>query len=414
MIDLNMRMLCVILFLLLSNLCWCETLYVRSKWMVDVDTADIIQDPVLVIQQDKIIKVGDVNSIKVPEGAAVIDLKNSYLLPGLIDAHVHLAWAQPGQAGIAGAEDARKTLLAGFTTVRNPGSTGKADIILRDSIEKGDTVGPRMFVSGPALGAKEGVCDQVFAGEGVIHSPQEAMQMVANLAKQKVDLIKFCAGGQVLPSDGDISAKELEDSIVQAIVFEARKHHLKVAAHAQGPDAIIQSVTAGVHSIEHGGLIDEESVLLMKKNKTYLVPTLYRLEWVLMNAKQNAAAQGTIERLETVRARVYENMRKAIALGVPIAFGTDATVYPHGLNAREFAVLVDLGMSPLQAIQSATIQAADLLGWNEKIGRLRAGYFGDVIAVDANPLKDVKTLENVQFVMKAGIVYRQETGTSNK
>ena len=379
----------------------------RSQWMIDVDTGTIVENPVVLIQQNKIMEVGPATSVKIPEGATVIDLKNLYLLPGLIDAHVHLAWAQQGGTGVAGADDAEKTLLAGFTTVRNPGSTGKTDLLLRDAIEHGKEIGPRMFVAGPALGAKEGVCDQVFAGEGVVHSPQDAMHIVTALAKQKVHLIKFCAGGQVLPSDQDISAKELEDSIVQTIVFEARKQGLKVAAHAQGPDAILQAVSAGVNSIEHGGMINEEAAAAMKKHKTFLVPTLYRLDWVLENAQNSGASPERIETLQAARTKVHENIGMAIAAGVPIAFGTDATVIPHGLNAREFSVLVELGMSPLQAIQSATTSAASLLGWEEKIGRIRAGYFADIIAVPENPLKDVTTLEKVFFVMKEGKIYQR-------
>ncbi|MCI0413815.1 amidohydrolase family protein [bacterium] len=393
--------------LFMANFVRSETIAVRSHWMIDVDTGTIVENPVILIQQNKITEVGTEASIKIPEGATVIDLTNMYLLPGLIDAHVHLAWAQQGATGVVGSDNAEKTLLAGFTTVRNPGSTGKTDLILRDAIEEGKAIGPRMFVSGPALGAKEGVCDQVFAGEAVVHSPQDAMHIIVNLAKQKVNFIKFCAGGQVIPSDQDISAKELEDSIVQTIVFEARKLGLKVAAHAQGPDAILQAVSAGVNSIEHGGMINEEAATAMKKHKAFLVPTLYRLDWILENAQNTGAKPEVIERLQTARTKVHDNIRMAIAAGVPIAFGTDATVYPHGLNAREFSVLVELGMTPLQAIQSASTAAANLLGWEDKIGRIRPGCFADLIALPSNPLKDVKALENVQFVMKEGKVYRR-------
>jgi imidazolonepropionase-like amidohydrolase len=400
-----MRSLCTFLFLILTSSAWCETTILRAKWMLDVKTGEIIANPVLVIENDKIKKIGTTDSVEAPDSATVIDLKDSYLLPGLIDAHVHLAWAESGKVGIAGADAAEKTLLAGFTTVRNPGSTGMTDLILRDAIEKGKTIGPRMFVSGPGLGAKQGVCDQVFAGEGVIHSPQEATQMVAKLARQNVDFIKFCAGGQVIPSVQDISSKELEDSIVQSILFEARKHRLKVAAHAQGPDAILQAASSGVSSIEHGSMMNYEAAMLMKKNSIYLVPTLYRLDWLLENVDKTSPERK--EQLESSRAKTFANIAEAISLGVPIAFGTDATVIPHGFNAREFSALIEVGMTPLEAIQTATINAADLLGWNDRIGRIEPGYFADVIAVSSNPLTDIKTLENVLFVMKNGKIYKK-------
>jgi imidazolonepropionase-like amidohydrolase len=231
--------------------------------------------------------------------------------------------------------------------------------------------------------------------------------MVENLVKEKVDLIKICAGGRVVPSAQDASAKEMPDSIVQAIVSTAHAHGLKVASHAQGPDAILQSVRSGVDSIEHGGMINTEAAALMREHNTYLVPTLYRLEWLVENATKNNSPPETIKALTTAKQTAYENVRKAIALGVPIAFGTDATVYPHGLNAREFSVLVELGMSPLQAIQTSTIHASKLIGWQDKVGQIRAGQFADLVAVADNPLKNIRTLEDVRFVMKGGKIEKR-------
>jgi imidazolonepropionase-like amidohydrolase len=330
-------------FLFFTIALWCDVKAVRSRWMIDVERGETIANPVVIVENEKIVQSGNAESIKIPATAQIIDVGELYLLPGLIDAHVHLAWGQPGQTGLAGAEDAKKTLFAGFTTVRNPGSTGMADVLLRDAINMGKVPGPRMLVSGPGLGSKNGICDQVFAGEAVVGSPQDAIRVVDDLAKKKVDLIKFCAGGKVIPSTDDISNRELEDSIVQSIVSEAHRLHLKVAAHAQGPDAILQAVSAGVDSIEHAGMINQKAAELMKQKKTYLVPTLYRLDWTLENAQDSGAKPEVIDKLKKGRADALSNIQMAIALGVPIAYGTDATVYPHGLNAREFAVLTQLG-----------------------------------------------------------------------
>jgi imidazolonepropionase-like amidohydrolase len=391
---------CFLFFVVVSPL-FAETFVVRSKWMLDVQTGELITLPAILIRDGKIVDVtsGDPESLRVQ--ATVIDLGDMYLLPGLIDAHVHLAWV-----GQDSSEDARKTLMAGFTTVRNPGSTGRSDIKLRDEINAGKVAGPRMFVSGPGLGKKDGICDQVFSGEGVIQTPEEAKKIVEALAKENVNFIKICAGGPVVPTAKDASVTEMPDAVIGAIVAQARANGLTVAAHAQGPDAIVQSVRAKVTSIEHGALIDENAAELMKKNHTYLVPTLYRLKWLVENAQQNNSQAAAIERLEGARKMAYDNIRKAIALGVPIAFGTDATVYPHGLNAREFSVLVELGMSPLQAIQAATIHASKLIGWQNQVGQVRAGYFADLIAVSENPLKNIRALENVRFVMKGGTVVK--------
>lgn len=391
-----------LLFLIFVSPLWAEKIVVRAKWMLDVNTGAVISSPAILIDDGKIVKVTSGHSKSIAGEAKVIDLSDMYILPGLIDAHVHLAWA-----GQDPSEDARKTLMAGFTTVRNPGSTGQADLKLRNEIDTGKTLGPRMLVSGPGLGSKGGICDQVFSGEGVIQTPVEARKIVQSMANKRVDFIKICAGGQVVPTAQDASTTEMTDSMVQAIVAEAHAHGLKVASHAQGPDAILQSVRAGVDSIEHAGMINDQAAALMKQNQTYLVPTLYRLQWLIENARQNNSPPSAVERLETARKMVYDNIRKAIAVGVPIAFGTDATVYPHGLNAREFSVLVRLGMTPLAAIQTATIHASKLLGWQDKAGQIREGYFADLIAVSENPLENIQTMENVRFVMKGGTIVKR-------
>jgi len=393
----------VLFFFLITTFTSAETIVVRAKWMLDVNSGNLISSPAVLIRDDKIVDVKtDADSKSFPKDATVIDLGDLYLLPGLIDAHVHLAWA-----GQDATEDAKKTLLAGFTTVRNPGSTGKTDFTLRNDIETGKIIGPRMLIAGPGLGAKGGICDQTFAGEGAVETVEEAKALVDKLATEKVDFIKICAGGRVVATEQDSSVKEMPDSLVEAIVKTAHSHGLKVASHAQGPDAILQSVRAGVDSVEHGGLINAEAAALMKEHHTFLVPTLYRLDWILENARQNNSPPERVKVLTTAKETAYENVRKAIRLGVPIAFGTDATVYPHGLNAREFSVLVELGMTPLQAIQTSTIHASKLIGWQDKVGQIHSGQFADLIAVADNPLKNIRTLEDVRFVMKGGKVEKR-------
>ena len=216
----------------------------------------------------------------------------------------------------------------------------------------------------------------------------------------------------MLPQESAAGATEFDETELRAMVQEAHRQGRKVAAHAQGPEAIRRAVEAGVDSIEHGGLIDEASARRMKEKGVFLVPTLYRLDWVLENAEKNGAPAAALERLRRARQLAREHVAKAIQSGVPVAFGTDATVYPHGLNAREFAVLVEMGMPPLEAIRTATLNAAQLLGWAGKVGTIEPGAFADLIAVAGDPLTDITSLEQVRLVIKGGAIYKDETGAA--
>ncbi|HWW60528.1 MAG TPA: amidohydrolase family protein, partial [Thermoanaerobaculia bacterium] len=307
---------------------------------------------------------------------------------------VHLAWkpsatdalAQPGISKQA-ADDARTTLLAGFTTVRDLGSTGRADLLLRDAIARGELPGPRMLAAGPGLGAPGGACDVVFGGEAVAKDAAGFARRVEEVIAAGADVVKVCTGGGVIPArtnpKADLTARE-----VKAIVAAARAHGRKVAAHAQGEAAIEAAIDGGVSSIEHGGFITARLAKKMKQKRIFLVPTLYRLEL----AKS------------PMRDALEKSFVDALAAGVPVALGTDATVIPHGDNARELATLVRLGMSPIEAIRAATTNAATLLGRND-IGVLAKGKRADIIAVDADPLRDVTALQHVTFVMKDGKVH---------
>ncbi len=387
---------------------------IRAGGLLDVRTGEILEGATVVVQGGRIVSVGPPSSAEPAEGAQVLDLHELTLLPGLIDAHVHLAWgaqppapAAPGEKPpIPGTQEALATLRAGFTTVRNLGSTGRADLALRDAVASGLIPGPRILAAGPPLGLPGGVCDGVFAGEGAVSGVAATAARVGQLAEAGVDLIKLCAGGGVLPSLTEAGSVEYTEEVIRAIVVAAHARGLKVAAHAQGPAAILNAVRGGVDSIEHGGLLDEESARLMRDRHVWLVPTLYRLDWVLESSQAGGAAEPALAALRAAREAARTSAARAFAMGVPIACGTDATVVPHGLNARELRVYVELGMKPIDAIRTATLNAAELLGLASEIGSLEPGRQADLIGVEGNPLSEISALEKVRFVMKSGVIHR--------
>jgi len=304
--------------------------------------------------------------------------------------------------------------MAGFTSVRNVGAGGYTDVDLRDAINAGQIPGPHMQVSGPPLGITGGHCDDNLlpfhyhqVSDGVADGVTAVQQKVRQDIKYGADVIKVCATGGVLSKGDSLQASQYTLEELKAIVAEAHRLGLKVAAHAHGAQGILWSSEAGIDSIEHGSFIDDAAIVEMKKNGTYLVPTLYLEDWMIEKGHLPPFYQ---QKMKDTIAVAKPNIRHAFQSGVKIALGTDAAVYPHGLNAHEVEVYVrDLGMTPLQAIQSATLNAADLMNWTEKTGSLDKGKWADIIAVEGNPLADVKTLQNVKFVMKSGQVYK-ETG----
>jgi imidazolonepropionase-like amidohydrolase len=312
---------------------------------------------------------------------------------------------------INGVANARVTLMAGFTSVRNVGASGFVDVDLRDAINAGQVPGPHMQVSGPLIGITGGHCDDNLlpyryhsVGDGVADGIPAVQHKVRENIKYGADLIKICATGGVLSKGDDPQASQFTLEEMQAMVADAHRLGRKVAAHAHGTQGILWASEAGVDSIEHGSYIDDAGIAMMKKNGTYLVPTLYLEDWMVQYGHLPAYSQ---QKMIDVSAVAKKNIRHAYESGVKIALGTDAAVYPHGLNAHEVEVYVrDLGMTPLEAIQTATINAADLMGWSDRVGSLDAGKWADVIAVDGDPLKDVKLLQDVKFVMKAGVVYK--------
>jgi imidazolonepropionase-like amidohydrolase len=400
---------------------------VHAGKLLDVKTGKIATDQVIVIEGDKIVSVGPAAAVKAVANERMINLPNATVLPGLIDAHTHLtsnpsfgyeslAISVPREA-LIGARNARVTLEAGITTVRNVGASGYTDVALRDAINAGDVPGPRMLVSGPPLGITGGHCDDDLlpyqyhsTAEGVADGVEHVQHKVRETIKYGADLIKICATGGVLSKGDDPNASQYTLEEMKAIVADAHRLGRKVAAHAHGAQGVMWASEAGVDSVEHGHLMNDEAIATLKKNGTYLVPTLYLLDWHREHAAEAHLPDYAQRKMDLVAKTAKDNARKAFASGVKIGMGTDAAVYPHGLNAHEVAVYVTLGMSPLQAIQTATINDADLLGWSDKVGTLEPGKWADIIAVEGDPLQDVTTLQHVKFVMKGGEVVKNEYG----
>jgi imidazolonepropionase-like amidohydrolase len=388
--------------------------------MLDVVRGEMVAPAVVVIAGGKIRSVG---GGEVPAGAKIIDLGNLTVLPGLIDAHTHLTgdleedWVTrpvrelPADGALRGARNARKTLLAGFTTVRDVGAVGFSDVSLMKAIDAGFVDGPRVIPSAHAIGITGGHCDWTGWAPGVVEKgPKEGVadgvdgviEAVRYQIKHGARVIKVCATAGVLSFDASVGAQQLTDNELQAIVQEAARHGLKVAAHAHGSEGILTAVRAGVASIEHGSMLTDESIELMKRRGTYLVPTAYLLSTLNPDSLPPALGAKAAQVIPLAR----ESHRRAVRAGVRIALGTDAAVYPHGDNARELAAYVGYGMRPADAIRTATVNAADLLGVTDR-GTIAAGKLADLIAVKGNPLEDVKTLQQVLWVMKGGAVVKE-------
>lgn len=398
---------------------------VRAGHVLDVKTGRLADAQTIVIQGDVIKSIGPSASLTPQAGDKIVDLGDMTALPGLIDVHTHVTGnpdfdpykeltETDAKEAINGVVNARTTLLAGFTTIRNVGAGGYVDVDLRDAINAGQVIGPHMLVSGPPLGITGGHCDDNLlpiqyhqVGDGVADGIAAVQQKVRQNIKYGADLIKICATGGVLSKGDDPQASQYTLEEMRAIVADAHRLGRKVAAHAHGSQGILWASEAGVDSIEHGSYINDAAIAEMKKNGTYLVPTLYLEDWML---EKGSLPPFYHQKMVDVSAVAKKNIKHAIESGVKVALGTDAAVYPHGLNAHELDVYVNqIGMTPLAALQSATVNAADLLGWTSKVGTLEPGKWADIIAVDTNPMTDVRVLQNVKFVMKAGVVYKNES-----
>jgi len=400
---------------------------VRAGRLIAVRAGSVLQNQAILIEGDRIKEVGPADAVAAhaPREARVIDLRNATVLPGLIDCHTHIT-SDPGdyykQLFRMSAIDeavrahlyAKRTLDAGFTTVRNVGAGEFIDVALRNAINEGAIPGPRMLVSTMPLSATGGHGDVNgmspylrFEGfSGIANGVEQIREKIRFEVKYGADLIKVLASAGVLSEEESVGAPQYTQEELNAVVEEAAMWGRKVAAHAHGAEAIKRAVRAGVASVEHGSLIDDEGIRLMKERGTYLVADIYNDDYILAEYTRLGFPQKIIEKERLVGRQQRENFKKAVQAGVKIAFGTDAGVYPHGWNAKQFAHMVRWGTTPLQAIQAATVNAADLIGWSDRVGALEPGKLADVIAVVGDPLQDVTVLEHVGFVMKGGQVVK--------
>jgi imidazolonepropionase-like amidohydrolase len=401
---------------------------IRAGRLLDVDHGTVLRDQVIVVRGGTIASIEPAPG-HVPAGAKIIDLSRFTVSPGLIDCHTHLVGADESanasaplersgaQDALDGVKNARRTLLAGFTTVRDVGTyRAFVDIALRDAINDGLVMGPRMAVAGAYITVSSGggevtglAPDVQLPAEmrmGVANSPDEVRRRVREILNRGADLIKVIATGAVLTPGTKPGVEEMSEEEIHAAVTEAAKYGARVAAHAHGAEGIKAAVRAGVASIEHGSLIDDEGIALMKQKGTYLDADIYNGDYISSVGKEQGWSAEILRKNDETTETQRVGFRKAVAAGVKIAFGTDAGVYPHGLNARQLPYMVKYGLTPMQAIQAATINSATLIGWQDKVGSIAPGKSADIIAVEGDGLADISRFTNVAFVMKTGTVYR--------
>ena len=398
---------------------------IRAGRLVEVVAGEVLTDQLLIARGERIESVGPYD-----DGPVDVDLSNHTVLPGLIDCHAHLigevesghgyaALVQRtgAQEALSGVRNARDTIMAGFTSVRDVGTfRAFVDVALRDAIEAGDVLGPRMLCAGAYVtssgggGDVTGLAPDVDAVVprdlrfGVANSPDEVRKVVREILHGGADFIKVIATGAVLTEGTVPSAPEFSEAEIRAAVEEAALYETHVAAHAHGAEGIKRAVRAGVRSIEHGSLMDDESIALMAEHGTFLVADVWMGDWSIEQGEREGWSPDVMRKLRETTDVQREGFAKAVEEGVRIAFGTDSGTYPHGMNAKQFASMVKYGMTPLEAIRSATVVAAELLGWRDRVGALEPGLFADLVAVEGDVMNDVDLLTDVAFVMKGGRV----------
>jgi imidazolonepropionase-like amidohydrolase len=398
---------------------------IRAGHMIDVTAGKVLKDQVIIVRGDHIEAVGASGSVQIPAGAKVVDLSNSTVLPGLIDTHTHITsdptlppYHRYGlsypRVALKGAANARVTLLAGVTTIRDVGASGFTDIAVRDAINDGDIPGPRILASGPALGITGGHCDDNmlapefnYESDGVANGVDGVRKLVRRNVKYGADVIKYCGTGGVFSKGDTPGGQQYTAEEVAALVDEAHMHGRRVAVHAHGASGIKVAIRAGVDSIEHASLIDDEGLQLAKKSGTFLSMDIYNTDYTQAEGPKRGELEEFLRKDREVGQVQRDNFRKAVKLGIKLTMGTDAGVYTHGDNPKQLATMVEYGMTPMQALQAATITGADLLGLKGKVGELAAGQFADIIAVSGDPIADIRLMQRVQFVMKSGEIYKQ-------
>lgn len=401
-----------------------EVTAVSAARLLDVASGKYVDKPLVIVTDGRITAVGKKGDA-IPKGAKVIDLPNATLLPGLIDMHVHLdSLAEVGGYNglqysdrfwsVVQTANARKTLEAGFTTVRNVGAAEFDDVGLREAIDAGYVPGPRVVTAAISFGATGGHCDSTFFPPSMDEkspfnsdSPDEARKAVRTLKKYGAQVIKICATGGVFSRGNEPGQQQLTYEEMKAVVDEAHMAGLKVAAHAHGASGIRDAVRAGVDTIEHASLVDDEGIKLAVQKGAYFSMDIYNTDYTQAEGKKNGVLEDNLRKDRDIGEIQRQNFKKALKAGVKMVYGTDAGIYPHGDNAKQFAVMVRYGATPLQAIQAATITAAEALGQSKDLGQVSVGHYGDVIAVAGDPLADVTVLEKPVFVMKGGAVFRR-------
>ncbi len=396
--------------------------FIIADAMVDVERGRLLSKPIVTVEDGRIIDIqsGDARQLI----GDVVDLRGLTLLPGMIDMHAHLTSSSTEhgykrlassqtRAALRGVKHAQLTLMAGVTTVRNLGASGFIDVALRDSINAGDIVGPRMFVSGPSLGITGGHCDNNLlpvdyqvSSDGVADGPWEVAKKVRRNIKYGADLIKLCATGGVLSKGTKVGVQQYSLEEMKMAVSEAHRRGVTVAAHAHGTEGVYAAIEAGVDSVEHASFIDDAGIKLAKNKGTYLSMDIYVTEFILGEGEKAGILEESLAKERKTGALQRENFSKAVNAGVNMVMGTDAGVYPHGDNLKQLSRMVQFGMSPIQALQAASINAATLLNKESDLGSIKVGAYADIIAVSGNPLDDISVLENVDFVMKGGEVIK--------
>ncbi len=423
----NFKGVCFALLLLVSSAANCvsATTYLTAAAMVDVKSGELIANPAIIVEANKITSVGVVGELDIPAGAEEINLAGMTVLPGFMDMHVHLDSAQDGvsflesrlqsvpRRAVNAVANAKTTLMSGFTSVRNLGAANYTVIAVRNSIDSGQIDGPRIWAAGPSLSITGGHCDDNYSppekqsfSQGVADGPWAARAKVRENIKYGANTIKLCATGGVFSRGTKVGEIQYSLAEMEAIVDEAHRRGLVVAAHAHGTEGIKAAIMAGVDSVEHVSFLDKEAIQLAKKNGTVFSMDIYNTEYTLTFGEQNGVPEENLAKERAVGTKQRESFTAAVEAGVKMVMGTDAAIFPHGLNARQFSRMVQFGMTELQALQAATINAAALMK-QEDLGQIAVGYLADIVAVAGNPLDDISITENVAFVMKDGKVYKQ-------
>jgi imidazolonepropionase-like amidohydrolase len=402
-----------------------QNMVIKGAAILDVTKGDMIKNHVVIVKDGRIDAVSPARSADIPKGIEIIDLQGHTLLPGLIDMHVHLTSGRgyhcyerlkltDERRAILGVVHAKQTLMAGFTTVRNVGAGSFGDVALRDAINDGDIPGPRMLVSGPPIGITGGHCsdnnllppEYGISGEGVADGPWAARTAVRRNIKYGADLIKTCSTGGVLSKGTKVGAPQYTVEELTALIDEAHSRGLKVASHAHGAEGIINALIAGADTIEHASFINDEGIRLAIENDAALSMDIYVTEYILGEGASAGILEESLEKELMTGATQRSNFRKAVEAGATIVYGTDAGVYPHGQNAKQLSRMTRFGMTPLQALQSATIVAAEVMGLGYEVGKIEAGYAADFVAVEGNPIEQIELLEAPSAVIKGGVRYR--------